>query len=192
MRAASVVVLPEPVGPPIEDESARKFRQQCDVVRKVQVARRAECDVGNARIAAAGRPRSRCRFIRKRPRPFSVKGRGRWLRRRRSAGADVSGTTGDTAFSISSPLSMSPEQDQRAGDANDRRQAGHEQQVAAILSRTWRSQSARPGCQLAIGAGRVCETAWSSETSLSRSSSASRHGVERPTYNGAVRWPRLC
>src|SRR6187200_2353488 len=77
---------------------------------------------------------------------------------------------GDTAFSISSPLRMSPIS--RAIWPLMRASGGRPATRSRSLpscSRTCRSQSASSGLSLAIGADLGCEISCSSETSLSRS-----------------------
>ena len=67
--AASVVVLPDAGGAADEDQAARQLRERSTPGRQVQRRRGAARAAGSARIAAAARPRSRCRLMRNRPSP---------------------------------------------------------------------------------------------------------------------------
>ena len=64
--AASVVDLPEPVAPPMSTRPRVQLRQGSTPGGRSSEARRGT-SVGRARMAAAARPRSRCRLMRKRP-----------------------------------------------------------------------------------------------------------------------------
>ena len=105
--AASVVVLPEPVGPPTRTRPRGRRVSASVPGGRPSVARRGGC-VGRARTVAAARPRSRCRLIRKRPTPrtrcdpSAIPALRYWAR-----AWDAS--AGMTASSISSPASGGPE-----------------------------------------------------------------------------------
>ena len=66
--AASVVVLPEPVGPPTSTRPRGSCASSSTVGGRPSVANRGT-RAGSSRTAAAARPRSRCRLMRKRPMP---------------------------------------------------------------------------------------------------------------------------
>ena len=75
--AASVVVLPDPVGAAEYGEPARERRDLLDPRRAARRLARRGTRTGSMRTAAAARPRSWCRLMRKRARP--------WIRNEASA-----------------------------------------------------------------------------------------------------------
>jgi hypothetical protein len=69
--AANVVVLPDPVAPPMMTRP-RDMRDNIAVGAGRLSEASAGIFVGSRRMFAAGRPRSRCRFTRKRPTPGTL------------------------------------------------------------------------------------------------------------------------
>ena len=132
--AASVVVLPDPVGPPTSTSPRGSCASSSTDGGNPSVDSRGT-RVGSSRTAAAARPRSRCRLIRKRPRPVirndaSAMCASRYCRRACGASA------GSTASSMSRPSSgPSASGIDLAVHADRRRRAGHEQQIAAAARR---------------------------------------------------------
>ena len=129
--AASVVVLPEPVGPPMRTSPRGSCASSSTAGGRPSVARRGT-RVGSSRTAAAARPRSRCRLIAE-----------------AAEAGDAERGVGDARLAILPPrvrrqrrqhrlLDVEAverpfgERDDLAVDANRRRRAGHEQQVAAV------------------------------------------------------------
>ena len=102
-RAASVVVLPEPVGPPTRTSPRGSCASNSTVGGKPSVARRGT-RAGSNRTAAAARPRSRCRLTRKRPMPL-MRNDASAIRASRYCRRACGASAGRTASSISSPSS---------------------------------------------------------------------------------------
>ena len=143
--AASVVDLPEPVGPPIST-SPRGSATSASTPGGRPSDGEPRHAAGSARMAAAARPRSRCRLMRKRP----------------SAGEPV-GRVGDAGVAVlragvrrqrrqrprprsSSPSSGAPPSGTtRAVDPDRGGRAGDEQQIAAAAGHQLAQPRVEPG-----------------------------------------------
>ncbi len=102
-RAASVVVLPDPVGPPTRTSPRGSCASNSTVGGKPSVDRRGT-RAGSNRTAAAARPRSRCRLTRKRPIP-AMRNDASAIRASRYCRRACGASAGRTASSMSSPSS---------------------------------------------------------------------------------------
>ncbi len=106
--------------------------------------------LGSRRTAAAARPRSRCRLMRKRPTP-AIRNEASAMRAsrywRRACGASAGQHRLLDVEAVERPFG---ERDDLAVDANRRRRAGDEQQIAAVA----RGQQAEPALEPAAVADR--------------------------------------
>ena len=169
-RAASVVVLPEPVGPPTRTSPRGSRVRPSTPGGRPREARRGGCD-GRARTAAAARPRSRWRLIAEAAEPrmryerigdpaLAVGARGAPREHRQHRLLDL----------VARERRLG-EREEAAVDSNGRRRSGDEQQIAPFFSTSTASQRLRRG--------------ESSRTSSARASVAD--GLERLRRSGR-RW----
>ncbi len=101
--AASVVVFPEPVGPPSSTSPRGSCASNSTVCGSASVDRRGT-RVGRSLTVAAARPRSLCRLIRKRPTP-TILNDASAMRSTRYSRCACGASAGSTASSMSTPSS---------------------------------------------------------------------------------------
>ncbi len=101
--AARVVVLPEPVGPPIRTRPRGSCASSSTVCGRLRVASRGT-RVGSSRTAAAALPRSRCRLMRNLP-TSAIRNDASAIRDSRYTRRACGDSAGMTASSISAPSS---------------------------------------------------------------------------------------
>ena len=168
-KAAIVVVLPVPVAPPTSTRPRGSRDSASTPGGRFSPARRGGCG-GSTRMAAAARPRSRCRLTRKRPAP--ALSRASTAAPAWKARAACGGSAPSTVCAISSPSSgASPASGvNRPSTRRARRHPGDEQQVGGAELAHVREPLLETGRRRAGGRRRRWSSnAFSSSTARSRS-----------------------
>ena len=167
--AASVVVLPEPVGAADQHEAARQPRRALRRPAADRAIAKRGTRAGSSRIAAAARPRSWCRLMRNRPTPGDTERRVGDRRFRVGAARAAAAPAAPPLRSLRRRAAPPRHRKDAPVDPDGRGRPRNEQQIAPVASRENPQPRLQPRTD-PLAAARPPPTSCSSRISRSMSS----------------------